>query len=185
MIKLRVTRHGQTDYNLQNRYAGSSDVPLNAVGFEQARALCGHPLIAGIDRIVSSPLLRAVQTAEILRETTGRPLSIAEAFAERCVGVYEGHTREEVQRLYPALWAEGAARRPDWAPPGGDTLLAFTERIGRGLDGLRAEYDGQTVLLVCHAFAAREIRRAILGLPYEAMNDFTLHNGEIAAFQLR
>lgn len=182
MLSLLVCRHGETDYNLQGRYAGSSDVPLNPKGREQASELSKNPLLTGVDFIVSSPLIRAVQTAVIIQKEIDKPLHIVPEFAERSLGVYEGLTRDEAKNRYPKLWEMNCVRLENSAPDGGETLVEFTRRIIRGIDCLKTTYRGRKVLLVSHGYAAREINRIYNGLRYDEMHGFTLGNAEMAEF---
>jgi broad specificity phosphatase PhoE len=89
---LYVTRHGETNFNAQGRYAGSTDVPLNETGIKQARELAGRLSGMKFDVVVSSPMLRARQTADIVCAELGMEYIIYPQFAERNVGVYEGLT---------------------------------------------------------------------------------------------
>ena len=103
---LYVTRHGETDYNVQKRYTGSTDIPLNAKGIYQAEELANKLSDIKFDIIVSSPLLRAKQTAEIIQKSYDVPIDIINEFSEINVGVYEGLTREEAQMKYPEVWGK-------------------------------------------------------------------------------
>lgn len=135
MTRLELVRHGQTDWNLQGRIQGSSDIPLNDVGRGQA-VEAGRRLAAQHwDAVVSSPLSRAAETAEIIARETGvgrGDMEIIDALRERSYGDAEGltggelderrsrgeaiHGREKrsqvVERVRPAL-VELARRRPD------------------------------------------------------------------------
>ncbi len=85
---LHVIRHGETDYNTQLRYAGSTDVPLNNVGIKQAEDLAKILAETKFDVIVSSPLKRAFKTAQIIKQfQNDTPLIIMNEFAERNLGV--------------------------------------------------------------------------------------------------
>lgn len=79
---LYVTRHGETDYNVQKRYTGSTDIPLNIKGMQQAEDLANKLAIIKFDIIISSPLLRAKQTAEIIHKLFNVPIVIMEEFSE-------------------------------------------------------------------------------------------------------
>jgi len=177
-----VTRHGETDYNVQQRYTGSTDIPLNANGLCQAEELANNLASIDFDIIISSPLLRAKQTAEVIQKSFGVPMIFIDEFAEINVGVYEGLTREEAQTKYPDLWARLGSRPPDDAPAGGETHRQFDTRIATGIAKLKAEYNKSKVLLVCHAFTARVINRQITGLSFEDMHAFTLGNCEIVRY---
>lgn len=90
-------RHGRTAFNIDERYLGALDPPLDELGLQQAADLAS--LLAGrADAIVCSPRLRAMQTAKVLASAWHVPFTILDAFAERNVGVYEGLTRNEKWR---------------------------------------------------------------------------------------
>jgi len=177
-----VTRHGETDYNVQKRYSGNIDVPLNANGLYQAKELTHKLASIEFDVIISSPLLRAKQTAEVIHKSFGVPMICMDDFKEINVGVYEGLTREEAQVQYPDLWARLGSRPPDDAPTGGETHRQVDTRIAVGIANLKAEYNKNKVLLVCHAFVARIINRQLMGLSFEDMHTFTLGNCEIVKY---
>ena len=188
---LYVTRHGETDFNVEKRYTGSTDIPLNDKGLQQAKELASKVSDIRFDVIVSSPLLRARQTAEVIHNSSGVPVVVIDEFAEISAGVYEGLTREEAQAKYPEVWARLAEiwvkmgwRPLDDAPTGGETLRQFDARIAAGLAKLKAEYPESKVLLVCHAFAARTINRQVTGLSFDDMDTFTLGNCEIVEYSL-
>ena len=88
-MKLLVVRHGQTQFNAEQRYLGALDPELNATGMAQASALRGKRP-ATLDVVVSSPLRRARQTAEIICSSGSVKPIVNEAFRERNVGVFEG-----------------------------------------------------------------------------------------------
>ena len=181
-MQLYVVRHGQTDYNLENRYAGSTDVPLSAVGLQQAEQLALRLRGTPMDILVCSPLLRARQTAAAVQAATGLPLVLAEAFAERNLGLYEGRTRAQIQAELPALWARNLLHQADDAPPGGESVRQFDARVTAGLEALHAAYAGQRVLLICHGYVSRLIHRYYHGLTYQEMNRFLLDNCEVAVY---
>lgn len=179
---LYVTRHGETDYNVSGRYCGSTDVPLNEKGIAQAHELAGRVQGMALDAVISSPMLRARQTTEIVCAAMHMRYSIYEQFTERNVGVYEGLTREEAREKYPHLWNRQCARIPDDAPDGGETLRQACDRIDEGIRLLRQNYRGKKILLICHGFAARAVHRCCRNLTFDEMAGFTLENCEIAEY---
>lgn len=188
-MTLYVTRHGETDYNTQKRYAGSTDIPINIKGRKQAENLADKLSDIKFDVIISSPLLRARQTAEIIQKSCDAPIIIIDEFSEINMGVYEGLTREEAQIQYPKVWAELAdflgeagLRSLDDAPAGGETVRRFDARIAAGLTKLKTEYSESRALLVCHGFAARIIDRQLRGISLKDMDAFILGNCEILEY---
>lgn len=83
MGKLIVIRHGETDYNVQKRYAGRTDVKLNGNGVCQAKAAAESLKQYPVDIIMSSPLKQALQTAEVISSCIGKPILVMEQFAKR------------------------------------------------------------------------------------------------------
>ena len=180
---LYVTRHGETEYNKERRYAGSTDIPLNGEGIFQAGELAQKLKDINFDVIITSPLKRAAQTAEIINRERNLTVTVMEAFAERCVGVYEGLTRDEAKKRYPELWMNRVTEQIDGAPDGGETLRDVDTRVSAALCGLREKYPDKKVLLVCHGFVSRALNRIIRGLTFEEMGSFLLKNCEIAVYE--
>ena len=162
-ITLLLARHGETDLNTEERWQGRIDAPLNAAGLAQGQRLA-LDLPEGIHAIVASPLLRARQTAAPAVQRLGLPLRLDGDFRERDFGVFEGLTEAEAAQRYPELAARNAAYRWDEEPTGAEPTRAVVARVERGLQRLREEHDGQTVLLVSHGFVVRCLRYLIDGL---------------------
>ncbi len=85
-----IVRHGQTDWNINRRTQGHTDIPLNETGREQARTLISQIQTLGIDRIITSDLSRAHETAAIINETLQKPLTIDARLREINYGDFEG-----------------------------------------------------------------------------------------------
>jgi broad specificity phosphatase PhoE len=166
-LTLLMARHGQTDLNIDERWQGRLDPPLNATGRAQARALA-LALPGGIDVLVVSPQLRARQTAAPVAEALGLPLQLQADFRERDFGIFEGLSLAEALQQHPALVERNAAYRWDDQPPGAEATRAVVDRVARGLALLRHRHDGQTVLLVSHGFVVRCLRYLIDGLSEDA-----------------
>lgn len=183
MGKLLVVRHGETDYNVQGRYCGSQDVPLNDEGLSQAQGAAAALSARMVDVVVSSPLQRARQTAEILNSAIGQSIVIRDEFRERCFGVYEGLTRDEAMRNYPELWQQNVLRQLDKAPAGGETIRDVRERVAAGLEYLFRTYTGMNVLLVAHGQVFREIQRYFHHLSDEETYANPVPNCAIAEYE--
>ena len=181
---LYVVRHGETDFNIQGRYTGITDIPLNEKGLEQAKQLSEKLNGINFEIIISSPLLRARQTAEIINEVLNIPLIIIDEFQERNVGVYEGLTRGEAKEKYPDLWKRECTRQLDDAPTNGETIRQFDKKIRKALLNLEKEYSEKSLLLVTHAFVSRIINRHYKKLSYDDMHTFELKNCEIAKYTI-
>ncbi|RFS83248.1 histidine phosphatase family protein [Actinomadura spongiicola] len=159
--RLVLWRHGQTTWNVEHRFQGKTDVPLDETGHRQARRAAA--LLAGLQptALLSSPLRRAADTAKALADLTGLPIRYDKDLIERDGGVWEGLTGREIRERYPA---EHAA----WQPPGGETSAQVAKRVGtaleRALDDLPP--DGQLVV-ASHGAALRLGMSHLLRLPEE------------------
>lgn len=180
---LLVVRHGRTALNIEERYLGALDPPLDAHGFAQA-AILADTLHCRADAIVCSSKLRAMQTATVLATAWGLQACPLDMFVERNVGVFEGLTRDEARATYPALWEQNITRQWNAAPPGGETIEAVFDRVKQGLDKLRNDYAGRTVVLVAHGFVAKVIRALLLDLSWADFFLYAMRNGDVARYSL-
>lgn len=137
---LIIARHGQTQANAEARLVGRMDPPLTELGLAQAAAM--QSAVAGASRVVTSPLLRARQTADAL----GLPVTVDERWIEVDYGVYDGRRLADVP---PALWATW---RDDvsFAPEGGESLLAVGGRVFEACEALAEEATATDIVVVTH-----------------------------------
>jgi len=158
--RVLLWRHGRTAWNLEHRFQGQADPPLDEVG--RAQAASAAALLVGFSpvAIVSSDLCRAVQTAQPLAEQLGLPVTLDRRLRERSLGGWEGLTRDEVSRRHPEEYAHWLAGREDCqhgSEPRGD--------LGdRAVAALSATV-GETVILVTHSATAMALTGRLLGLP--------------------
>jgi probable phosphoglycerate mutase len=161
-----LLRHGQTPLSAERRFAGRGDIPLTEAGERQAAAAAGRLAArGGIDVIVTSPLQRALRTAEEVARATGVPLEVEEDLVETDFGQWEGLTFAEASARWPdelKAWLANA----DVAPPGGESFAAVGQRVLAALDRLLAEHQGRTLLLVSHVTPIKTLAcRALLAPP--------------------
>lgn len=161
-----LLRHGQTEMSAERRFAGRGDVPLTSAGMQQAAAAAGRLAERGdIDAVVTSPLRRALCTAEAVADAAGVPLAVEPDLVETDFGDWEGLTFGEVLARWPdemAAWQVDASA----APPGGESFAAVAERVDGALDRLLIERNGQTVVVVSHVTPIKTlVCRALLAPP--------------------
>jgi broad specificity phosphatase PhoE len=163
-LRLLAIRHGATAWSRERRYAGSKDIALSPEGRRQcavlAQTLGPLPLAA----VYASPLARARESAAAIAAARGIDVTIEPDFREMSFGDWEGLTREEVERRFPADYAAWRTAPERFARPGSEPLAAVAERVLRGLEELRGAHHGETVVLVTHAVVTRLIVLAALGL---------------------
>lgn len=147
-----LVRHGATQYSLERRFSGLGgvDLPLAEIGERQAAAVAEELLArGGVDAIVSSPLQRTRQTAQIIGDRLGLQVAVDEDFAECSFGEWDGRTFAEVEAKWPDLIDEWL-RSTHVAPPGGESFQQVRERVNRGRARIVSTYPAQRVLIVSH-----------------------------------
>jgi broad specificity phosphatase PhoE len=157
MKTLAFVRHAESVANLGNQLAGQSDVPLSDKGRVDAAQLAARVLAeAQFDRLFSSPLVRAVQTAEPFAALSGLPVVTDPALMEQHIGVFTGWTYPEAE--HDPRYEQDRTKRWDWAPPGGgESYRAMAERIRPFFARIDALPDGCRVLCFTHAVTLRLI----------------------------
>ncbi len=146
-----LLRHGQTDWNIDFRLQGITDIPLNQTGLMQAQEAAKLINAADWDFIVSSPLSRARETAEIVAKALGiSEVSQELLLLERSFGDAEGMIYEEWKTNFP-----------DGIPPGGETLDELRLRAVELLDKILTVYRGTRVLTVSHGALIRKLVRVV------------------------
>jgi len=163
-----LLRHGQTPMSVQKRYAGRSDPPLTEAGVQQAAAAAKRLASAGFGVIVTSPLLRTVQTAQAVAAVTGAAVVTDDGFRETDFGAWEGLTFAEVRERWPAELSAWLAD-PEIAPPGGESFTDVSVRVIAALDRVLAARAGQTVLVVSHVTPIKTLVAAALLAPPAAL----------------
>lgn len=164
--RLMLVRHGEAEGNRELRYLGRTDARLTERGRKQATALARPALWRAVSHIYTSPLLRALRTAEAIDAVVDGDLTIALELREMDFGAWEGLTRAEVREHdAEALAAWEAGVLP--APPGGESLDAVYARVVAFADGLAARHAGETLALVSHVTPIKMLACAALGLPPE------------------
>lgn len=122
MQKIIVIRHGETLYNIEGRYLGTTDIPLHKNGILQIQNICKELASLPIDVITTSPLLRARETAEIINCILKKPLYIHNEIRERALGIFEGLTKNEIVKNFPELWKKDITRNLSEYPPQGESI---------------------------------------------------------------
>jgi phosphoserine phosphatase len=165
MTTVILVRHGQTAWNEVERFRGRADVPLNEIGLAQARATGQH--IAArwpVSAVYSSPLERAVKTAEAIAVHFHLPVRTHSGLADIDYGDWQGLTPDEVQARWPEALHTWLDAPHQARIPGGETLDALRVRAMNAVRELVAHHPEQTIVLVSHTVVNRVILLAVLGL---------------------
>ena len=159
-------RHGQTDWNLRGIVMGKSDIGLNQTGIEQAQNAARCLVDEAIEHIVTSPMLRAVKTAQIIAQKIHKPITIVDDLAECGWGVMEGQPVDDGTLLHE--WLHGREHE------GAEKVDDFGARVARGLSSALA-IPGP-VLIVSHRGVYGAIQKALGGTIDHLENCTPIHH---------
>ena len=156
-------RHGQTDFNVERRFQGQTDVPLNSVGRAQAAETA--QVLSGFapELIVSSDLSRAAETADELARLAGTRAHRDRRLREASFGEWEGSTHAEVSQTWPdelTEWLAGA----DVAPPGGESRTEAGHRVAAAITDIVTAASAEVIAIVAHGAVLRGAAEILLGL---------------------
>lgn len=179
-MRLLLARHGQSLWNAERRFQGSTDVALSPLGIEQARALGrglrGYRLAAAY----VSPFRRAVETAEIALEGTGVPLVPLEDLRELSLGEWEGCTIEEISGQAGDPYRAWLYAPHDCPPPGGEPLDAVSARVRAAVDRIVAAHaPGDDVAVVAHGGVISVYACALLGCSFNQLWRLRVDNASV------
>jgi alpha-ribazole phosphatase len=179
MTRLILIRHGETDWNVEGRWQGHADVPLNASGRAQAeataRALAGRPICA----IYSSDLERARGTAEPLARQTGWPVRLEPRLREIHQGEWQGLLVTEIEERYAEAFRSRRADPLHVAPPGGETALEVQARVLSAVQDILRAHPDETVVIVSHGFTLAVILAYYRDIPIEQVWELIPGNGAV------
>lgn len=159
MTKFIIVRHGQSEANLKELYAGRFDAPLTETGRKQAELVTEYVLKTyQVHAVYSSPLLRARETVEPIAERAGVPLRICEGIVEIYGGEWEGKTLPEIAKNYTKdalIWKNdiGNAR-----PTGGESFAEVQARADKALREIAKAHDSENVVIGTHGGVIRSMQ---------------------------
>ncbi|TSI17622.1 histidine phosphatase family protein [Brevibacterium aurantiacum] len=156
-------RHGQTDYNVERRFQGQSDIPLNELGRTQAALAASYLSELHPGLIVSSDLSRAADTADALASLLNVGVTRDDRLRETAFGQWEGHTRDELSASWPdelEQWLSGA----DTNPPGGESRTESGRRVASAITDIVAGSEAKTIAIVAHGAVLRAAAELLLGM---------------------
>lgn len=180
-MKLFVTRHGETDWNLKHIICGTSEADLTEKGIAQAQALAqklrDEQDVNQIRHILVSPLRRALATAEPISKALGLEIEIREQLHEVSFGIFEG-----------AAWEDPAYNIAKYEPfyrfPGGESIVLAAQRLYNEIDAVKEQYE-ENVLFVCHGTAMRIIDTYFTNYTLEEYRKYHPANCELKEYLLK
>jgi len=181
MTEIILVRHGETEWNVAEVFRGRIDIELNQTGIKQAELLAEYLSKRRIDAIYSSPLRRAVKTAEVITGYHKLDIEIAPELIDMDFGKWQGLPHQEVKDKYKELYTEWISRPDKVKMPSGESLDDVRERAMTVVNDVIAKYQG-TVVLVSHRVVNKVLICTLLGLDNSYFWKVRLDTCGISAF---
>jgi broad specificity phosphatase PhoE len=181
MAKLILARHGETVWNVEKIYRGRTDVNLDEVGIKQAELLGKYLSNWELEAIYSSPLKRALDTANIVARYQKIGVHVAEGLVDFDYGEWQSLPEEEAKRLYPTLHNEWHNNPHKVKMPGGESLEDVRKRAVAIVNDVLPKYQG-SILLVSHRVVNKVLICSLLGLDNSHFWNINLDVGGITIF---
>ncbi len=163
MTELILIRHGETEWNVAELFRGQIDIALNETGVKQAELLAGYLSTSTIEAIYSSPLQRALKTAELIAIPHQLKVNVEPDLIDFNFGKWQGLSHREVKERYGDLYARWINHPERVKMPDGETLDEVRRRTARVIDKVIKKHTG-TVVIVGHRVVNKVIICALLGL---------------------
>jgi broad specificity phosphatase PhoE len=182
---LLLIRHGRTHLNQQNVYAGWSEAPLDEAGREQAASLGRRLASVPLAAVYSSPLLRALQTAEAI--VAGQPLKLEarEELAELKMAGWQGLGEREIAKRFPVEWQAWCRSPAALDCPHIESLSAAARRVRPLISEVARRHAGGAVAIVTHEAIVRLVVLISLGLDLHHYRSFRVMPGSLSILQWR
>ena len=188
MAKLILLRHLKSQWNLENRFTGWTDVPLSKEGVENAKEVSEKLAGVKIDKVYTSPLIRNRETTSLILENLGKkdaPIVINKALDERNYGALQGLNKDEVKKQYGEEQVKLWRRSWDQAPPEGESLKDvyeravsfFKEYIEKDLES------GRDILVVASHNSLRALVKYIEKIPNEEIMNLEITYGGLLEYE--
>jgi broad specificity phosphatase PhoE len=177
-LRLFVIRHGETPFNREMRYLGTTDEPLSPAGVGQAERLASSLGPLPLQAVYASPLSRAAETGRRIAEARQVDLRLEPRLREQAFGEWEGLTRSEIlerDRDRLLRWEADLGL----SPPGGESLLSVQERTLALVEELASVHPGEWIVLVSHVGPIKALLCAVLDAPLATARRMFLDPGTV------
>lgn len=186
-MKIILARHGQTSWNIKGKFQGSSDVPLDEIGQQQATHMAYAAARFPLGHLYHSPLGRATETAKTISTFLSIPMSPQDAFKELNLGDLEGMTSPQAYKQFPNIICQWRRDPSLVTMPNGESLGQLQTRVSLGLEYLLKEHvssvDTQAIMVVSHNFAIISFLCYVLNIPLSRFHQFQVDLGSFTILE--
>ena len=171
-----LIRHGETEWNSQQRMQGHSNSDLSAEGRGQIQALGKWMKYVSFDHIYSSDTLRAMQTAKAITQFSAHTLHLDKRIREKNLGVFEGLTSNEAKERFPDVYNLFKTAGRNYVIDKGESTQQLLDRSLEFIEEKRLRHPDQRVVIVTHGGVVRVLMKHTLGLSIDAPTNFMIKN---------
>lgn len=167
MAKIVIVRHGQTNWNIEGKWQGHSDIPLNTTGVQQAAQAAEQLKNERIDHVYSSDLSRAIETARTINQHHQKQIWTDARLREQNLGRWEGIYHKDIQKIYPDEWEAFTKNPASTEIVGGESVGQLSKRVKDVFTEIAERHPNERVLVVAHGLAIAVFLCHIQGKPLE------------------
>jgi probable phosphoglycerate mutase len=182
MALIYLVRHGQTEWNRQRRVMGRLAIPLSEVGIQQIRQLAASLKSWPIEAVVSSPLLRATESAQIIATALGLPFEQHEGLTEIAVGKWEGRYWDELDS--DPIMKKFDRTPSKTRPPEGENLREVQKRAIRAIEEILSRGTLSRILVVSHADTIRAMIAHYIKLGLDRSRQLQIDNASVSLLKI-
>ena len=185
MTRIVLIRHGRTEWNRVERFRGRVDLELDEVGIKQAEASAARITEWPISAVYSSPLRRALATAEILAGHLNLKVKPLPAIIDIDYGKWHGLSPDEASAGYSDLYSTWLSNPQEVKFPGGESLAEVRERCASAVSDLIAQHPKETIVMVSHKVICQVLILSLLGLDNSHFWEITQDVCAVNVFEVR
>ena len=176
-----LVRHGETDWNVERRLQGHTDIDLNGRGVAQAEQMARalQKINLQFDVLYTSDLQRAAKTAREIERLFNVTAVVCSALRERHLGALQGLTMSDAPKIESELWRSHIDRNLNEELRGGESIIQFSSRIKEALDQIRQQHIGKTILIVSHGGALDMMYRLASSQPLDSEKAVAVPNASL------
>lgn len=184
ITKIYLIRHGETELNKLGVLLGHTDNELNELGIKQAKSLSIAFKEIELDVIISSPLKRALETANSIAKEKNLGIIIAEDLKEINFGIWEGKSYKQIIRSSPKEWEKRGENWIDFSPVNGEMFNSFYSRVSNAIKDISKSYKGQKIAIITHDGVMKVIITRLLKIGMENLWNFYFEHGSYSLLEL-
>jgi 2,3-bisphosphoglycerate-dependent phosphoglycerate mutase len=183
--ELIAIRHVETLWNQEGRLQGQSDSEITPKGLLQIEAIAARLEKEHFTALYSSDLKRAHQTALGVSRKTGHEVHVDVRLRERAFGIFEGYTKEEIQKEFPQDFIQFEKGDPDYVIPTGESRIQRYNRILQCANEIIEKHAGERIVFISHGGGLADFLRCSLDIPFSAHPRFKLLNAAFNCFYIQ